>query len=185
MKKIVTFAVVLITAVSVQAASISWGGMIINSKNLNPMPTVSTSGAYLTLIYLGASAPVGSVDTWDYTTGLSNLGGEVLATQLITEAQASAAGASTVYSRADGVGGVNGYWMTVIYDPNQSADYFGYAIDQVSGATDVTPVSSILHQDYPGDVLDAGAQLQVVPEPATGMLALAGAALLLRRRRRA
>ena len=185
MKKFMTIACVLALAGAAQAASLNWGGFLGNSQDGGG--TMGSTGAYATLIYMGLADPGSAVTTWDKTTGLSNLGGNVVATHNITAVEAATNYAFLdVFVRADDAGGVNGYWMMVVYDPNTSADRFGWHIAQVTGISDITSAGACqLMTDFnPGGYLDAG--MQPVPEPTSmALLALGVAALGLRRKFRA
>jgi len=184
MKKFMTIACVLALAGAAQAASLAWGGYLGNSKEATG--TMGGTGAYATLIYMGMADPGTGVTQWDKTTGLSNLGGAVMATHNITTQEATVDYSFVNnFVRADASGGVNGYWMVVVYDPNTSPGYFGWHIAQVSGITDTSSAGNVVLSDGfgPGQYLDAGAQIGVIPEPTSmALLALGVAALGLRRK---
>ena len=185
MKKFMTIACVLAFAGMAQAAAISWGGYLGNSQEATG--TMGATGAYANLIYFGMGDPGTEVTSFNTGTGLTNLGGTIVATHAISPREATVDYSFVdLFTRADGEGGVNGYWMMVVYDPNTSPDYFGWHIGQVTGISDITHAGAFqLMTDFnPGGYLDAG--MQPVPEPTSmALLALGVAALGLRRKFRA
>ncbi|MDA3926535.1 MAG: PEP-CTERM sorting domain-containing protein [Kiritimatiellae bacterium] len=184
MKRIMITMCMIAFAICTQAASINWGGFIGNSQGAGG--AMAGTGAYATLIFMGASMPAGSVDTWDSTTGLSNLGGEVMATHAITSSEAlTNYSFADGFTRSDSAGGVNGYWMMAVYDPTQTEQYFGWYSAEITGVSDTSPAADFKLESgwTAGQYLDGGAQLEVVPEPTSmALLSLGIAALGLRRK---
>jgi len=181
MKKLLTFAVAAVAASAIQAASINWGGDTLNSANTTPgWEGYANAGTTYALILVGDT--VGTPTTYDPSTKLTDAGGTVVDTYVLTDDDANNAqwGPKAYGAPADDI---NGKWfMVTVYDPSTgSADFTTF---QVSGASDT------------GSAFDAAAQMgglgnnmgsvsvsQNVPEPTTvALLALGLAAVGLKRK---
>ena len=201
MKKIATLAVLAITAISASAATINWGfggdtwvseDGTIAKKAANF--TGDASSSLIALVYVGQNV---SALTDDILTGVKDTDVVASATyKMGTTAktantwQLSGASPATVTSDNYSVGAS----FAVLFNNGTKWDYF-YAVDTGSGAVGSAMKNNVLVMTD----LSVNAQTQYVygthltgsnvaaavsvPEPSTAMLALAGLALLLKRRK--
>lgn len=182
MKKLLTILAVALCAAGVQAASIAWGGSTWNSANTaSGWEGYANAGTVYNLIYLGTTSPAGTASTYDVSTGLTDIGGSVVATHTVTDDQANnGAWAAATYVADESV--INGFYMITVYDamtPNV-ADSVTFQISGITnsgGAGDASQFTANLGNNMGS--LAVGA----VPEPTTvALLALGLAAVGLKRK---
>ena len=180
MKKLLIAAAVVAVAGMAQAATFSWGATGLNS--INPAPGDAGYCSVDAVMFLYEYTGTGSFGDGSYNVGTGALTADDLSTASLLQSYPGAydwnLGAFNISYGAP-EGSINTTYAIVAYDPTGSAGYYGVQMLTVSGLTDLGAGAVLT-----GDPINGG-QYVAVPEPATGMLALAGAALLLRRRRRA
>lgn len=183
----------LFIAASVQAATINWG----NNGTTSPLvgldgvtkltsATGTAAGLAVTLMYLEDGMTsyegVAAVDLGGTTASMSTKTAGLLsnASDVYTLGTHYSTGAE-FFIRATATFGGTDYYMD-IFQNNTYGDTFTTAATLNTGSD--TFAWSAASYGGTGVVGDAGKWI-AVPEPATGMLALAGVAMLIRRRRRA
>ncbi len=147
MKKILTFLAVTLFAVVSQAASLNWGGYVMNSEDAGQ---TAQAGSIIGLYELSAGTAASAITEYNKDTGAITVGGSTIAPSATHELTADeAANYEFVenYSRADALGGVNGDWAVVIYDAT-TPDVFGATVFTASGASDSTGAASIVTTDW-------------------------------------
>lgn len=182
MKKLLTILAVALCAAGVQAASIAWGGSTLNSANTAPgWEGYANAGTVYNLIYLGTTSPAGTASTYDVSTGLTDIGGTVVASYTATDSDANnGVWLAPTYVADESV--INGFYMITVYDamtPNvaDSVTFQMSGITNSGGAGDAGPFIANLGSNMGS--LTAGA----VPEPTTvALLALGLAAVGLKRK---
>jgi hypothetical protein len=170
MKKMMVLVTLMAFASMTQAASMLWGGdSMYNSQGSG---YAMGEGTTIWLIFLGNTAPAGAVTEFNYTTGLTNLGGTIIDTAGVT---------GWGYNGTYGAAGVdvNGYWMVAVWGPT-TPTYFAYYMNSLSGVP-LSGAGDNVSIAVPS--LDVGMMQGAVPEPtAMALLALGAAAVGLRRR---
>ena len=182
MKKLMILAVIAVTALATQAATINWMGVDL----MNPFGTTGDGYAgddtVLWLFSVGDTFGAGGFD------GLFDPDAQALAGG--TDITSKVDGGKIVYNLTLGTASfsysgdaadLEGWYAVVAWDPD-SSDYYGIyvfsapLIDELAGAFNATAVS--------GKTLTFAHETGVVPEPLTVGLALAGVALLIAQRKR-
>lgn len=191
MKKFITMMVVALVAVSASAATFAWGtGTTKVSFDGTAITTTNGAMGYLVLltgssldvsISEGIVAPSAVSSKANTSTGVAAVKGRITGT----------------YDSADVANGQN-YGMFITYNDGTDTWYnFSSTVYTVSGLADSTSSLSdaVFAFDFAsqsevtdGDTITAGSgwvkyTATAVPEPASAMLALAGVAMLIRRRK--
>jgi hypothetical protein len=190
MKKFITMMVVALVAVSASAASFSWGtGSSYVTFNGTKITTTNGAIGYLVLL-TGSSLEASVVD------GIMKAPSAVANKANTSTGLASAKGKiKGQYESSDIANGQN-YGMFITYSDGKDTWYnFSSTVYTVDGLADAT--SSLAAAEFAfdfatqttvtdGDAVTAGKgwyKAVAVPEPASAMLALAGVAMLIRRRK--
>ncbi len=187
MKKLLMFIAVAIAAISANAASMNWGGSTLNSANTTPgWEGYANEGAVYSLVWLGTEAVTDTSTTYNKSTGLTDMGGDLVAQHIVTEDEAN----NGVFQ--DMVNGrsadlINGYWQVIVYDaltPNSydSVVYQVSGVTETSGTFDAAALQDAagLGNNMGGTVIEGGGG---IPEPTSGLLLLIGGSLLALRRK--
>ena len=199
MKKLATLAVLAALATSAQAASIMWGfggKVYLNDGTSTILSTESSApavaaGSYLALVYLGQN--VTSYSLSDITTDMAV---DKLNYGITTTGKASAVGKwSPNTSTYDDTSMASGASFTVLfYNGATSAFDYVYALSGsdkggafdsniLTVSNDNMAIANASIYATGGTGSTAGVAVVAVPEPSTAALALAGLALLLKRRK--
>ena len=197
MKKFATLAVLAALATSAQAASIMWGfggKVYLNKGDTTVLATDASApavanGSYLALVYLGQN--VTSYALSDITTANVK---DSIDYGIVTTGKSSAIGKwSPNTSTYDDASMVSGASFTVLfYNAATSAFDYVYAYSSGKGDAYDSNILTISNDDmarasgaiYATSTTSATVNgVVAVPEPSTAMLALAGLALLIKRRR--
>lgn len=206
MKKLATFAVLAALATTAQAASVLWGfggKVYLNKGDDTVLATATTapevaSGSYLALVYLGQN-----VTSYDLTTLSSDIADTTKAAKvvdsmnygIVTTGKSSAIGKwnpnTSTYKDNSMVSGAS--FTVLFYNAASSSFDYVYALSgSDKGAAYDSNILTITSADmvtadgtiYAGSTTSASVNGVIsVPEPSTAMLALAGLALLIKRRR--
>ena len=190
MKKFITMMVVALVAVSASAASFSWGtgatkvsfeGTAITASNgaMGYLVLLTGSSIEASVIEDAISAPSYVASKANTSTGVAAVKGRITST----------------YESSDIANGQN-YGMFITYNDGTDTWYnFSSTVYTVSGLADATSTleAAVFAFDFTtqnevsnGDAITAGKgwyKAVAVPEPASAMLALAGVAMLIRRRK--
>ena len=190
MKKFITMMVVALVAVSASAASFSWGtGTTSVSFDGTKITTANGAMGYLVLLTgtsLEASVIEDAISAPSYVSSKANTSTGLAATKGRIAGQ---------YESSDIANGQN-YGMFITYSDGTDTWYnFSSTVYTVSGLADATSSleAAVFALDFTtqnevsnGDAITAGKgwyKAVAVPEPASAMLALAGVAMLIRRRK--
>ena len=198
MKKLATLAVLAALATSAQAASIMWGfggKVYLNDGTSTVLGTESTApavaaGSYLALVYLGQNVTSYNlsditaakvVDQMDYgitTTGKSSAIGKWSPNTKTYDDTTMTSGASFTVLFYNGA--TSSFDYIYALSGSDKGDAFNSNIVTVTSDNMAIANASIMST---GSATTAGVAVVAVPEPSTAVLALAGLALLLKRRK--
>ena len=174
---------IVAAAVSVHAASFTWGGAIANEDCSDTL----SSGLNAYLVYSATDVFSGGISTFNTATGTTDAGGTLRQTYTLTADDSAAWAFSATYNNEDYTQ-MNGYYAMVLV--NGSDMYYNtFAVNEFTSPT--TPMQSyrINYEwngtDYLGDPARKGTATGGTPEPTSGLLLLVGAAMLGLRRKRA
>ena len=196
MKKIIAMLAIASLAVSAQSAQINWGSSGALYNGTQQMTTANGYSTQAYLVYLGTSGSTWVSSGFDPTAPVA-VGGDVLATKTANVAGSIAATVAPHWIFTPGVTTVGGDTIT------DGSSTFGI-IFLSSGGAFGTQVNYLLSNPFVFDTTPAagqgtwtagsstfaygapvpsGSTWTPVPEPATAALALAGLAMLIRRRK--
>ena len=191
MKKFITMMVVALVAVSASAASFDWGtGSTKVSFGGTAVTTANGAMGYLVLLTgttLEASVIEDAISAPSYvsskantSTGVAAIKGRITGTYESSDiANGQNYGMYITYTDADGATWYN--FSSTVYTASGVADATS-SLDPAYFAFDFTTQNEVSN----GDAITAGKgwyKAVAVPEPASAMLALAGVAMLIRRRK--
>ena len=188
MKKLLMFIAVATVAIGANAASMAWGGPTLNSNNtVEGWEGYANAGTVYNLVWLGTDAVTDTSTTYNKTTGLTDIGGDLVASHTITEDEANnAAFLDTIENRSADL--INGYWQVIVYDA-QTPNVYDSIVYQVTGVTETSgafdavtlQTNAGLGNNMGGSVSEGGGG--GIPEPTSGLLLLIGGSLLALRRK--
>ena len=187
MKKLLTLAA-LVAAVTTQAASIQWAfsGITTSAKQIKNYAGTAMTGTLYLILSDSASALEGATSQSAFETALEGI-------TLGTAAVASGKISSTTVVNSSALtaveaGGPKYTFAVVVFDPTNAYYYLSgtkeqYAYD--AGAETPSPTSITFTANDIGETYRNNNNItwSFVPEPSTAALALAGLALLLKRRK--
>jgi hypothetical protein len=190
MKKFITMMVVALVAVSASAATFAWGtGSTKVSFNGTNITTANGAIGYLVLL-TGSSLEASVVE------GIMQTPTAISTKANISTGLASAKGRISGSYASDSIANGQNYGMFITYSDGTDTWYnFSSTVYTVSGLQDATSglEDAVFAFDFAtqttvtdGDAVTAGGgwyKAVAVPEPASAMLALAGVAMLIRRRK--
>jgi hypothetical protein len=182
MKKFVTLMMVALVAISASAASIDWkfSGLTTAAKRIVDSTGANYNGNIYLILAEDASTLTATTtkDTFEETLSSITVG-----TTTVADGKASNATATNTGWLSQAQGGSQYDFQIVVYD---GAQYYLSAIKTEYAYTDPTTPTSVTFtaQDIGKTYQNAqGVKFTAVPEPASAMLALAGVAMLIRRRK--
>lgn len=203
MKKITTFAVLALSAISASAATINWGfggNTWVSEDGTTSKLAANFTGdkpaGYLALVYLGqyvttiSDAVLSGLSENDVVTGAKaeyKMGtGRNASVWQIDNPSATVSSSTYSIGASFAVLYYNGAKFDYIYAANTTSGAVGSAFTgntlTLTDVSDNAQAVSIYATRTGGTTAVAGA-IHAVPEPSTAMLALAGLALLIKRRR--
>ena len=183
MKKIMIAIASVALAVTVEAASVNWGGAIANGDP----DTEMTAGSTAWLIW-SSTAFTGAATQLDTAAGTANNGGTIVSTYTVKAADIEG---YSFLAKYNNVGSdVNGYYAILVADGSDLTKASYMDMGSISGTTATSPESNLFfNMDWnTNDYLSQGGytvSVGAVPEPTSGLLILLGMAGLALRRRRA
>ena len=123
MKKLLMFIAVATVAIGANAASMVWGGSTLNSANTTPgWEGYANAGAVYSLVWLGTEAVTDTSTTYNKSTGLTDMGGNLVAQHTVTEDEANN-GEFTATIEGRDADLINGYWQVIVYDAQTPNSY--------------------------------------------------------------
>ena len=180
MKKLIMLCAIVAAAVSVHAASFSWGGAIATEDGSDTLP----AGLNAYLVYSDTDVFSSGITTFNTATGTTDKGGTLRQTYALTDSDSGAWSFTAQYDNADYTQ-MNGYYAVVLV--NGSDMYYNtFNVTEFTSATTPAQNYKINYEwggtDYIGDPARKG-KAEGVPEPTSGLLLLVGAGLLGLRRK--
>ncbi len=183
MKKIVLCCAIALSCLGINAMTVNWGG---STEAAGHPDGWINQGATYYLVFLGADYSGSYTATEvDKTTGLTNLGGTVMDSHVVTEDEYNNGQYSATLADSQSQSAANGYWQVVVID----GDVADAQVWQISGQTDMSsgaPVdiaSNSLGGSALGDTMTVPITEGGIPEPTSGLLLLIGGSLLALRRK--
>lgn len=181
MKKILIAIASVALAVTVEAASVNWGGAIANGDP----DTEMTAGSTAWLIW-SSTAFTGAATKLDTSAGTANNGGTIVGTYTVTSGDIESYTFTSTYNNVGS--DVNGYYAILVADGSDLTKASYMDMGSISGTTAMSGTQQLyFNMDWDtNDYLSQGGySTAVVPEPTSGLLILIGMAGLALRRRRA
>ena len=178
MKKLIMLCAIVAAAVSVNAASLKWGGAICAEDG------VETVGSSATAYLLYSDSAFGTITKFNTETKTTDAGGTLRQTYAITSTDAANYSFTETYNNTDYTQ-MNGYYAMVLvsgsdmyYETFQVTEY----ISPTTPKQDKTINAGWSGSEFLGDPARKGT-VEGVPEPTSGLLLLVGAGLLGLRRK--
>lgn len=180
MKKIMIALASVALAVTVQAASVNWGGAIANGD----ADTKMSAGSTAWLIW-SATEFTGVPASLDTTVGTATNGGKIVGTYEITAADILSYTFISTYDVAGA--GVDGYYAILVADGSDLTHASYMDMGPISGTNAQSSATELVYNitwDNASNYLSMnGYNTAVVPEPTSGLLMLLGLAGLALKRK--
>lgn len=180
MKKLIMLCAIVAAAVSVHAASFTWGGAIATEDQSASLP----AGLNAYLVYSDTDVFSSGITTFNTATGTTDKGGTLRQTYKLTADDEAGWAYSATYSNTDYTQ-MNGYYAAILVNGSDMY-YTTFNVSEFTSPTTPMQDKKLNYDwggtDYIGDPARKG-KAEGVPEPTSGLLLLVGAGLLGLRRK--
>ena len=180
MKKLIMLCAIVAAAVSVHAASFTWGGAFATEDGADTLP----AGLNAYLVYSDTDVFSGGISKFNTETGTTDKCGTLRQTYTLTADDSAGWAYSATYNNPDYTQ-MNGYYAAILVNGTDMY-YTTFNVSEFTSPTTPTQDKTLNADwsgtDFIGDPARKGT-VEGVPEPTSGLLLLVGAGLLGLRRK--